>query len=122
MKKMVLILLLSLGVISIGCSVQSEPSIEQIKTDLIGHRIYVSGITGRDTEFAGWEFEALAEFEQFDVRNKQVQDDAIEYDVSMRLHDLSTNTRHLADVLINYEKIDGEWEIVSIVPTLFKDL
>ena len=114
-KARLLMLPLILSLILIGCAGLSEPSVEQIKADLIGQRIYTSALSG-------WEFEALSEFEQFDIRGKQRQGDVIEFDVSMRLQDLSNDTHFLADVLILYKKADGKWELTSIVPKLFRQL
>ncbi len=100
----------------LGCSGQQEPTAEQIKSDLIGHRLQVAG-----SGFY-WEFAALSEFEYFDIRSKQAQGDIIEYDVSMRLQDLTTNNHFLADALIVYRQIDGKWELTSIVAKLLKPL
>jgi hypothetical protein len=99
----------------VGCIGQTEPTIEQIKADLIGHYL-------TDREEAVWTFAALSEIEHFDIRGKQVQENIIEYDVSIRLHDLSTDTHFLADALIVYTQIDGEWYLISTVTKLFKYL
>ena len=37
----------------------------------------------------------------------------------MRLVDLAQDMHFLADVLIIYKKIDGKWELTSIVAKLF---
>ena len=69
-----LVLLLILCVVFVGCSVQSEPNAEQIKADLIGHQLTEGG-------FTAWEFAALSEYEQFDIRGTQRQGNILEYDV-----------------------------------------
>ncbi|MFC2006609.1 hypothetical protein ACFLUQ_00350 [Chloroflexota bacterium] len=38
----------------------------------------------------------------------------------MRLVDLASDTHFLADVVIVYRKIDGKWELNSIMPKAFK--
>ncbi|MFC2044742.1 hypothetical protein ACFLT8_06095 [Chloroflexota bacterium] len=111
-RKMLWTLPLILCVILVGCVGQVEPTAEQIKADLIG-----SQLPGTP-----WTFEALSEYEQFDIRAKQIQGNALEYDVSMRLVDMASDTHFLADVLIVYKKIDGKWELVSIVPKVFKPI
>jgi len=73
-------------------------------------------------EYNVWKFEALAEFEQFDIRGKETQGDILEYDVSMRLHDLASGRQYLADALIVYKQTDREWEITSILTKLFQQL
>lgn len=103
-------------IILVGCTGQSEPNAEQMKADLIGHRLQVAGSS------MYWDFAALSEFEYLDIRSKQMQGGVIEYDVSIRLHDLSTDNHFLADALIVYRQIDGKWKLTSIVPKLFKPL
>ena len=112
MKRMLLVLFVILCVSLVGCIGQSEPDIEQIKADLIGSRIR--------TEQLQWTFAALSEYEQFDIRGKQMQGNVIEYDVHMKLVDLVNDTHFSADVLIVYRKVDGKWELVSLLPILFE--
>ena len=56
--------LLSLLLLLTSCS--SEPTVEQIKTDLIGHTLDIGQIDG-------WTFLALSEFKQFDIKGEQKQ-------------------------------------------------
>ena len=117
-SKMVLVIsFFSIALLLMGCLPGSEvregPSAEQIKADLIGHTLTIS---------AGevWEFAALSEYEHFDIRDKQTQGNATEYDVSMRLVDIATGTHFLTDVLIVYRETSGKWELVSVVATVFE--
>ena len=122
---MFLILLLILSVILVGCSFQSElstekphleteePSIEQMKADLIGHILTWKGQSV-------WKFAALSEYKEFDVIDKQKQGNAVEYDVSMRLKDLEIDAYFEVDALIVYKEIGDKWELVSIVTKLFE--
>ncbi len=112
-KILPLFLILCLGLV--GCSTSAVPSVDQIKADLIGHRLTFEG-------YHVWTFAALSEYEEFDIRSEQTQGDIIEYDVSMRLHDLATDEHFLADALIVYKQTDGEWEITSIVTKLYQQL
>ena len=117
LKKILLLFLIGSFTILIGCSVQTEPSapkaalsVEQIKADLIGRQAET------------WRFDALSEFEQFDIRGEQRQGDIIEYDVSMRLVDFNTQQHYLMDALIVYRQSNGTFQLISIVPTLYTSL
>ncbi|MFC1989644.1 hypothetical protein ACFLVW_03660 [Chloroflexota bacterium] len=101
-----------LCVILVGCSTQSEPDAEQIKADLIGHNLAIAGSPV-------WEFAALSEYEQFNIKGTQMQGNVIEYDISMKLLDQASNTHFVADALIVYRKNDGKWELISVVAKLF---
>ena len=101
-------------ILLLGCSGNSGPNVEQMKADLIGHELSGEG--------EGWKFAALSEFEYFDIRGEQVQGEVIEYDVSLRLVDLESNIHFLADILIVYKKVDGEWKLNSTVTKLFERL
>ena len=114
LKRKLLALFLILSITLVGCGGSAEPNVEQMKADLIGHNLTGEGL--------GWTFAALSEFEHFDIRSKQEQGDVIEYDVSMRLVDLTSDTHYLADVLIVYKQVDGRWELTSIVTKLYKCL
>lgn len=114
LKRKLLALILIPSITLVGCGGSLEPNIEQMKADLIGYNLTDEG--------AGWTFAALSEFEYFDIRGKQEQGDVIEYDVSMRLVDLVSDTHFLADVLIIYKHIHGEWELAAIVTKLYKYL
>jgi len=98
-----------------GCEVPiqtAEPSAEQIKADLLGHVLTSGGAPV-------WEFAALSEYEEFEIKEKLSQANALEYDVSMKLTDFPTDTHFIADVLIVYKKINGKWELISLVTKVF---
>jgi hypothetical protein len=86
-----------------------------MKMDLIGNYLTVS-------ETIVWRFDALSEFEDFSIKSKQTQGTGIEYDVSMRLKNLSTNMQYLVDAYITYERVDGQWKFKSIQTKLFRQL
>jgi hypothetical protein len=123
-KRIFLSLLIILSVTLLGCEFipdveeyQSKsklegPSAGQIKADLIGQRIILDGQT--------WEFAALSEFEQFEIKGENEQGNAIEYDVSMRLKDFVSDTQFYVELFIVYKDIDGKWELVSIVTKVFE--
>lgn len=112
MKK-VLPILLTLSVVAMGCTFQSEPTVDRIKVDLIGHTLTASGLTV-------WEFAALSEYEQVDIKGKQALENAIEYDVSMQLVDIASKTHFSATALVIYKLNNGKWEIVSVVTKTFE--
>jgi hypothetical protein len=107
MKKLLLIGLLLSCISLVACSASKEPDVAQIEADLIGQVLTRGGITF-------WDFQALSEFEDFSVNNKQVEGDTIEYDVTMRLKDPRWIELCIADTLITYRKIDSQWTLISI--------
>jgi len=107
---LIITILSLIGLILTSCSTPM-PSDEQIKADLIGHQIS-SGILN-------WQFSALGEFDSFTVISKQIQGDVLEYDVTMRLRDLSWGTRYLLDALVTYKRVNNTWQLTSITPKLF---
>ncbi|MFC1953429.1 hypothetical protein ACFLWR_04790 [Chloroflexota bacterium] len=123
MKKLLLWLLVPILIVySVGCdelsgvSVQTvEPSVEQVKADLLGHTL-----TSRGVQI--WEFAALSEYEEFDINNKLILADALEYDVSMKLIDFPTGNHFRADILIVYKKDGSKWELVSLVTKVFEQI
>lgn len=111
--------LLVVSVFSGGCSrLLAEPDAEQIKADLIGKDM--PGLGGWPLPV--WRFAALSEFQELNIKSKQKQGQIIEYDVSMRLQDLESKNRYLADAVIVYKKANGKWELISIVPKLWKEI
>lgn len=120
MKKLLLLLLVSLlAVSSIGCDEMGlqtvQPSIDQVKADLIGHVLTVN-------EVPVWEFAALSEYEDFQINNELLVADALEYDVSVKLIDFAIDTHFRADILIVYKKYGTKWELVSIVTKIFEPI
>ncbi|MDD5039256.1 MAG: hypothetical protein PHN78_08110 [Dehalococcoidales bacterium] len=109
-----LLLLLTLGLVSLGCSTQ-QPNIDRIKVDLIGQTLVHSGVPV-------WEFAALSEYEQFDIVKEHRVENAIEYDVSMGLIDLASQTHYSASAIIVYKINNGKWEIISIVTKTFEEV
>ena len=67
-----------------------------------------------------WQFAALSEYEQFEIKGEQKQGNAIEYDISMNLKDFASNSQFSADMFIVYKNIDGEWELISVVTKSFE--
>ena len=121
MKKLLIILLVAVSTVTaIGCEspIQmqtQEPSVEQIKADLLGQTLTSGGASI-------WQFAALSEYEDFKVNNKLSEANALEYDVSMELKDIPTDTHFIADVLIVYKKNNGKWELTSLVTKKFAPL
>jgi hypothetical protein len=116
MKKRILLIFLSLCLALTGCStLQPQPKAEQIKADLIGHGLTVAG-----TQV--WQFAALSEFERFDITANQTQANVVEYDITMRLVDLASNTHFTAEIAVVYRQEMLKWELISIVTKSFKQL
>ncbi|MFC2010894.1 hypothetical protein ACFLUR_01215 [Chloroflexota bacterium] len=126
-KRVMISALLILSIVLVGCSFQSklniekpkletkELSVEQIKADLIGHNLTWNGQLV-------WQFAALSEYEQFDIKGKQTQGNAIEYDVSMKLKDFASSNHYLVEAFIVYREIDGKWELISVVTKLLEHI
>ncbi len=112
----ILIPFLILCLTLIGCSSLSpQPGADQIKADLIGHSIPISA-----SEV--WEFAALGEFERFDITGTQKHMNTIEYDISTRLVDLTSNMHFSADIVVKYEYTGGKWKFSSVVEKDFNQV
>jgi hypothetical protein len=116
MFKKISLIFLSLCLALTGCStLQPQPKTDQIKADLIGHALTVSG-----TQV--WQFAALSEYEQLNITSNQTQANVVEYDISMRLVDLATNTHFTAEIAVVYRQEMLKWELISIVTKSFKQV
>jgi hypothetical protein len=98
-------LLVALMVLMIGCS--RAPDEQQIKADLIGHRM--GSVFG-----GGWNFSSLTEFQELTIINKNQQGNLIEFDVNMLLKDSSSGKLYHAESIVVYKKSNGKWELASI--------
>ena len=104
----VLIILTSLLMINVGCSIISpEPGVEQIKSDLIGEII--------SKEDVAWQFAALSEFQEVTIIDKLREGDTIEYNVTMTLQDIYTEEMYTAEVILIYQKSGTHWDLFSIL-------
>ena len=124
-KRILLILMVVLSIALVGCdyledlgttgssSEEFGYSAEQMKADLIGHTIVVNGQLA-------WKFQALSEYEQFEIIGEQTQGNVYEFDVTMKLRDFATNAHYHVEAFIIYKDIDGKWELVSLVTKLFE--
>ena len=107
--------LLAVSLLLTACA--KDPGAEQIKADLIGRVVDVPSVRVAVDE---WRFASLSEFQEFYIRNKQKVGEVIEYQVNMRLQDLTNRKRYLVDATITYKKSEGKWQIVSVTPTLWE--
>ena len=103
-----LIALLCLVAVNVGCDLVSpEPSVEQIKSDLIGETLTQETLT--------WHFHALSEFKEVTIIDKIREGNTIEYDVSLELQDVFTGKQYTADILMIYQRSGTNWELFSIL-------
>ncbi len=110
---LVLMMVVCLGTVYIGCDVISpEPSIEQIKSDLIGETLNQADLT--------WHFHALSEFKKVTIEDKIREADTIEYDVSLQLQDVFTGKRYTAEILMIYQRVGTHWNLFSILTMSLK--
>ncbi|MHB1325505.1 MAG: zinc ribbon domain-containing protein [Thermoleophilia bacterium] len=84
------------------------PTDEQMKNDLLGERL------SSDSSGTGLKFEALREFQEFNVVNRIENGSSLEYSVSITLKDFGTNINYLADVLIIYKLTGNNYQFVSV--------
>lgn len=100
MCSVVVVAILSLG--SIGaCS--GSPDAKQIKEDLIGQSMGLAP--------SRWRFEALSEFEEFEIIEFDETSERRIYEVEMLLKDIGSGRLYHAEARIVYRVIDGEWKI-----------
>jgi hypothetical protein len=100
--------LICLVTIGIGCDLVSpEPSVEQIKSDLIGETLTQGTLT--------WHFHALSEFKEVTIVDTIREGNTIEYDVSLELQDVFTGKQYTADILMIYQRSGTNWELFSIL-------
>ncbi len=103
-----LVILTSLVIVSTGCDLVSpEPSIGEIKSDLIGETLTQGTLT--------WHFHALSEFKEVTIVDTIREGNTIEYDVSLGLQDVFTGTHYTADILMIYQRSGTTWELFSIL-------
>jgi len=105
---LVVIALTSLAMVNVGCNIISpEPSIEQIKSDLIGEIISKGDLA--------WQFAALSEFKEITIVDKIREGNTIEYDATMKLQDIYTDEMYTAEVILIYQKSGTHWDLFSIL-------
>ena len=103
-----LAILICLVAVNVGCDLVSpEPSIEQIKSDLIGETLTQGDLT--------WHFHALSEFQEVTIVEKIREANTIEYDVSLELEDVFSGKQYKADILMIYQRSGTNWELFSVL-------
>lgn len=108
-----LVVLICLVTVSTGCDIVSpEPSVEQIKSDLIGETITQGTLT--------WHFHALSEFREVTIVDKIREANTIEYNVTMELQDIFTDKMYTAEVLLIYQRSGTDWDLFSILTMSLK--
>ena len=109
-----LVVLIGLVTVNVGCDLVSpEPSIEQIKSDLIGETISRGDMS--------WYFAALSEFKEVTIVDKIREGNTIEYDVTLELQDIFTDKMYTAEVLLIYQRSGTNWELFSVLTMSLKE-
>jgi hypothetical protein len=109
-RKTLLALVIPIFLISAGagCDIVSpEPSVEQIKSDLIGETITQGNTT--------WHFHALSEYKDVTIVNRIREGNTIEYDIAIELQDIFSGTQYEADILMIYQRSGTSWELFSVL-------
>jgi len=100
MKK--LIVLMFVGLLA-ACSMEGEPDIAQIKSDLL----FVS--------VGDWTFATLSEFKEVEVSERIQAHNTIEYLVKMKLEDYEDGTLYDASYILIYQQVEeGKWQLKRI--------
>jgi hypothetical protein len=108
-----LAILICLVSVNVGCDIVSpEPSVEHIKSDLIGETISQGTLT--------WHFHALSEFEEVTITDKIREGNTIEYDIILELEDIFSGNSYEAEVLLIYQRSGTNWELFSILALSLK--
>jgi hypothetical protein len=103
-----LVILTSFVIVSTGCDLVSpEPSIGEIKSDLIGETLTQGTLT--------WHFHALSEFKEVTIVDTIREGNTIEYDISLELQDVFSGNHYTADILMIYQRSGTSWELFSIL-------
>lgn len=93
MKKVLAIMFV---VLLSACSIDGEPDIGQIKSDLM----FVS--------VGDWTFATLSEFKQVEISERLEQGNTIEYLVKMKLEDYEDGTLYDASYILIYKQTEQE--------------
>ena len=105
---LILFALICLVAVNTSCDLFSpEPSVEQIKSDLMGETLTQGTLT--------WHFHALSEFKEVTIVDKIREGNTIEYDVSLELQDVFSGKQYVADILLIYQRSGTNWELFSIL-------
>jgi hypothetical protein len=85
------------------------PDIEKIKTDLLGHKIFM------------WNFEALSEFNQATIQNVNENSNYAEFNIKLHLVGyLNPETDiHDAEMLVSYRQSNEGWTLSDIKPIYY---
>jgi len=89
----------------------SIPDNERIKTDLIGHFMYVAGGSP-----GFWEFKSLATIQRGAIGNTRQDGDLLEFNFNLFLVDDKTEQQNLyhAETVVMYKKVAGSWEFLNV--------
>jgi hypothetical protein len=95
----------------------SLPGIEQIRADLIGHRMYVSeGLPGM------WEFSDPADIQRASIGSSRLHGASLVFNVTLILVDNDSPSRdtYRAETLITYKKTNETWALVDVQDISFR--
>jgi len=86
-----------------GCSLDGEPDVAQIKSDLM----FVS--------VGDWTFATLSEFKEVNISDRIQQGNTIEYLVTMTLEDYEDGTLYDASYILIYKQAEMEqWQLKRV--------
>jgi hypothetical protein len=114
MKKILLLILLCFTLAAIfltGCNtIPPKPDIDRIKSDLIGRTV-----DSPDYPIS-WQFKDLSEFEEVTIYGEHMENNVIEYYLILKLRDMDTNEKYLAEIFFLYKIGKNGWEVFDLYP------
>lgn len=110
-KRLCLFPVLAILIFSFGCS--KPPSDEQIKQDLIGRTL--AHYSGKHL----WKFNAISEFGDFRIVNKNKKNELLEYTINSILIDPKNNAKYSTQFVVIYRYTNRKWEIMHLYAKKF---
>lgn len=92
----------------------SEPDIEKVKRDLLGHKIFASD------NYHNWNFAYLEEFKNVTILNSSISSTYLELRIDMDLSDYKTNEPFKANVIVTYTLNGDEWVFDNVKATYYE--
>jgi hypothetical protein len=110
----VLLVCLSL-VWSIGTSFAlQEPSVEQMKSDLMGKTM-----GGREK---GWKFQSVEQIKELTIKDKKEEAGRRVYSITLKLEDPRVSQAFAAEAELTYKQVDSGWQVEGVGLTSMKKL
>jgi hypothetical protein len=87
---------------------RSYPTLDQVKSDLLGMHI--------GSAYNGWRFDSLSEFRVFTLRSSQVTENIVSFRIYLQVAG-SDGTGGTAEIVVRYKSQGGRWVLVGLDDT-----